>query len=187
MSWIHKEAVAAMPTTVLPLLVPICHRGHHLSLVRNWMKVTEEAHVRVPVVCQMVWLVGIDHNPCPEFKKRWLLQCPPLFCSWLFLFDPDAILCHWWEMESKWLRKHMYGYQQCDKKCSWSLFIIIHVLSSSQRGSCCNAHHCFAVVHSYLSQRQSFATGEESSQSDQRSTCMGTSSVSNSVDGLYWS
>jgi hypothetical protein len=38
-----------------------------------------------------------------------LLQCPPLFCCCLFLFDPDAIICHWWEIESKWLKKHMYG------------------------------------------------------------------------------
>jgi hypothetical protein len=49
-----KMAVAAMPITVLVLLVPICHSGHHLSPVRNQIKVTEEADAWVTAVCQRV-------------------------------------------------------------------------------------------------------------------------------------
>jgi hypothetical protein len=46
----------------------------------------------------------------------------------------------------------------------------------------------FAVAPSLLTLRPPFVTGEELSQSDWRSTCMGTSSVSNGVvAGYYWS
>jgi hypothetical protein len=45
MSWIHILAVAALSTTVLLLPVPIWLRGHHLPLVRNWVKMIVEAHV----------------------------------------------------------------------------------------------------------------------------------------------
>jgi hypothetical protein len=178
-----------------------------------------------------------------------LLQCPPLFCCSSFLFDPQAIICHWWWMESKWLKKHIYECQLIFKWCSWSILIMIHVLNLvicdccnalncfavpcshlTQRPSfatgdlwsqtdwrstcmsanlslngiaglhffiihvlnleicgCCNGHHCFAVPCSYSTHRPLFATGNESSQSDLKSTCMGTSSVSNSGTGLYWS
>jgi hypothetical protein len=112
-SWTHKDVVAAINTTVLLFLVPIWHRGLHLPLVKDWVKVTEEAHVWVP--------------------------------------------------------------QQCVKWCSWSIsLIIIHVLNSQICG-CCNAHHCVALPFSCLSQRPSFATGDEWSQNDWKSTtCMGT-------------
>jgi hypothetical protein len=96
---------------------PFWTRGHHLSLERNKIKVTKEAHVFLPAVCWMVQLVSIDYNPCPVFTKRWLLQCLPLFCSCLFLFDTEAIISHLWGIKSKWLKKHMYGYQQFVK---WS-------------------------------------------------------------------
>jgi hypothetical protein len=165
MSWIHKYAVAAMPTTVLMFLVPVWPRGYHLPLVRNWVKVTEKAHVWVPTYFEMVQLVFIDHNPCPEFTIWWLLQYPPLFCCCLFLFDAEAIICHWWGMEPKRLEKHhIYG-MKFFPSCSWSILIIIHVLNSQICG-CCNVHHCFDVPCSCLTQRLSFATGEELSQSD---------------------
>jgi hypothetical protein len=46
MPLIHKMVIAAMPTTVLLFLVPsILPIGRHLPLVRNQVKVTEEAHV----------------------------------------------------------------------------------------------------------------------------------------------
>jgi hypothetical protein len=45
MPLIHKKAIAAIPTTVLLFLVPILPIGRHLPLVRNQVKVTEEAHV----------------------------------------------------------------------------------------------------------------------------------------------
>jgi hypothetical protein len=55
MGCIHKYAVAAMPIIMLLLHVHVCHtRGHHLSLVMNGVKVTEEAYVWVLAVCQMV-------------------------------------------------------------------------------------------------------------------------------------
>jgi hypothetical protein len=72
---------------------------------------------------------------------------------------PTGIICHWWGIKSKWLKKHMYGYKQCVQWCSWSILMIIHVLNS-QICCCCNAHHCFHVACSYLTQRPSFATGD---------------------------
>jgi hypothetical protein len=41
------------------------------------------------------------------------MQCPQLFCCCIFIFDTSDIICHWWWMESKWLKKDRYGYQQC--------------------------------------------------------------------------
>jgi hypothetical protein len=72
----HKDAVAAMPIIILLLHVHICRRGHHLSLGMYGVKVTEEAHVWVPAVCQMVRQVYIVHSACPVVTKRPLLQCP---------------------------------------------------------------------------------------------------------------
>jgi hypothetical protein len=106
---IHNLAVAGMPTTVLLFIISISSpKGDHLPLVRNRVKVTEEAH-------------------------GWM----PNYLKW----------------------------------CSWSILIIIHVLNTQICG-CCNTHHCFAVHHFYVTHRSSFATGEESSQKDQRSTWM---------------
>jgi hypothetical protein len=106
---------------------------------------------------------------------RWL-QCPPLFCCCLFQFDPEAIICHWWLMETKWLKKHMYECQLIFKWCSWSILIISHVLNSKICG-CCNAHHCSAVPPFYLTHRPSFVAGEEWSQSDWRSTTLICTSI----------
>jgi hypothetical protein len=107
-----------------------------------------------------------------------LLQCPPLFCCCLFVFDPEAIICHLWGIESKWPKKHMYECQLIFKQCSSSMILIIIHVMNSQICGCCNVHHCFAVSCSYLTHRPSFATGEESRQNDWRSTtCMGTSIV----------
>jgi hypothetical protein len=58
---------------------------------------------------------------------------------------------------------------------------------NSQICACWNANHCFAFPCSFLTHRPSFATGEEWSQRDQRSTCVGTWSVSNGEAGLHWS
>jgi hypothetical protein len=99
-----------------------------------------------------------------------------------YLYNGQTIL----RSKDNWImKKRMYDYQLF-KWCSWSILIIIHVLNT-QFGGCCNGRHCFAVSCFYLINRPSFATGEELSQSDQSSTCMGTSSVSNGVAGLYWS
>jgi hypothetical protein len=38
---IHKEAVAAMCSSLLLLLVPICPEGHHSSLKMHGVKMTE--------------------------------------------------------------------------------------------------------------------------------------------------
>jgi hypothetical protein len=148
-----------MSTTVLLFRVPIWPTDHHLPLVRNHVKVTKEAHVWVKEVCPLVKLVYIDHNPCLEFTNMRLLQCPPLFCCCLFQFDPEAIICHWWLMESVWLKKYMYECHLIFKWSSWSIFIIIHILNS-QICACCSAHHCFAVACSNLTQRPSFATSD---------------------------
>jgi hypothetical protein len=93
---------------------------------------------------------------------------------------------HWWEMELKWPKKHMYGYKQCAQWCSWSILIIIHVLNS-QICSCCNGNHCFAVAFSYLTQRPLFANDDQWSQSDWRRTCMSANLFLNNVADLYWS
>jgi hypothetical protein len=121
MSRIHNLAVAAMPTTVLLFPVPIWPRGHHLPLVRNWVKVTAEAHVWVPT-----------------------------YFKW----------------------------------CIWSILIIIHVLNS-QFGGCCNAHHCFAVSCSYLTQRPIICHCWGIKSKYCRSTCMSTHLFLNGVAGLY--
>jgi hypothetical protein len=145
MCCIQKEAVAVMPTTVFLLLAPSGHWGHHLSLMMYGVKMSEEAHVWLPAVCQMVEQVYIDHNPCAVFKKRLTLWCPSLFSCCLFLVDTEAIICHWWYMESKWVKKPMYGYQQYVKWSNRSILIIIHVLSS-KKGSRCDAHHWFFLL-----------------------------------------
>jgi hypothetical protein len=49
------------------------HKGHHLSLMVYGVKMSEEAHVWLPAVCQMVKQVYIDHTLCTVFKKRQLL------------------------------------------------------------------------------------------------------------------
>jgi hypothetical protein len=55
MSCIQKKAIDTMPTFILLLHVHICDRGNHfLSLVMNGVKVTEEGHLWLPAVCQMV-------------------------------------------------------------------------------------------------------------------------------------
>jgi hypothetical protein len=129
MSCIQKETVAAMPRIILLLHVHIWWKGYHLSLVMNGVKVTEDGQVWVPAVCQVVYQVYVGHNPCPEFTNWQLMQCPPLCCCCLFLFNPEANICHWWWTESEWLKKHMYWYQQCVKWCtSWFVLIIIHAL-----------------------------------------------------------
>jgi hypothetical protein len=124
----------------------------------------------------MVHRVCIDHNQSSEFTIWRLLLCPPLLCSFGFLFDPEATICHWWGIKSKWLKNHMHECQLIFKWCIWSVLIIIHVLTS-QVGGYCYAYHCFPVACSYLTQRPTFATGEESSQSDWQRTGMGTSSA----------
>jgi hypothetical protein len=58
------------------LLHVIFHRGHHLSLVMNGVKVTEEAHVWVPAMSLMVKQVYIDDTAWDVFTVRQLLQCP---------------------------------------------------------------------------------------------------------------
>jgi hypothetical protein len=67
---------------------------------------------------------------------------------------------------------------------SWYVWIIFHVLNSG-KGSCCNAHHCFAAACSYLTLGPSFDTSDELSQTDWRSTQMGTCSVSNGIACMY--
>jgi hypothetical protein len=49
------------------------------------VKMSEEAHVLLQAVWQIVKQVYIDHSPYVVLKKRWFLQCPPLFSCCLFL------------------------------------------------------------------------------------------------------
>jgi hypothetical protein len=84
-----------MYTTVLLVLDLILPRGHHMPQVMNVAKMTGEAHVWVPTSPQMMHLVYIDHNTCPEFIIWQLLQCQSLFSCFFFLFAPQAITCHW--------------------------------------------------------------------------------------------
>jgi hypothetical protein len=44
LSGLQKDADASMPSFILLLLVCICCRGHNLTLVINWVKVTEETY-----------------------------------------------------------------------------------------------------------------------------------------------
>jgi hypothetical protein len=124
MSWVCNYAVAVMPTTILLFHVPIWPtRGHHLLLVRNQVKKTEEPHAWVSTYFKIVKLVCIDYNPCPAFTNWRLLQCLPLFSLCLFLFDPEAIICHWWGIKSKWPKKPLYEYQCILNWCCWSILI----------------------------------------------------------------
>jgi hypothetical protein len=100
------------------------------ALMMYVVKISEGAHVWLPAVCQMVKQVYIDHNSCAVFKKSLTRWCPPLFSCSLFLVDTEAILCHWWYMESKWVKKPIYGYQEYSKWSNRSILIILHVLNS---------------------------------------------------------
>jgi hypothetical protein len=75
MECLHKYAVAVMPIIILLLHVNLCHIGHHLSLVMNGVKVTEEAHVWVLAVCHMVEQVYIYDIAWDVFTNRHLLHC----------------------------------------------------------------------------------------------------------------
>jgi hypothetical protein len=66
MCYIQKEAVTVMPTTVSCGLL-------FLSLVIYGVKMSQEAHLGLPAVWQMIKQVYIDHTPCPEFIKRQLV------------------------------------------------------------------------------------------------------------------
>jgi hypothetical protein len=92
MPCIPKDANAVMSTIILLFLHDsICGSGHHLSMVMNAVKVTEEGQVWVPAMCQLINLVYyIDHSLCPVFRKRPLLYCPELFCCCTFIFCGSA-------------------------------------------------------------------------------------------------
>jgi hypothetical protein len=93
---IQKETVAVMPRAKLLLHVHFCCVGHYLSaLVMNGVKGTEEGHVWVPIVCQIVKLIYVDDNLCPVLRKRLLLQCPEPCWDCMFIFVAEAIICHW--------------------------------------------------------------------------------------------
>jgi hypothetical protein len=59
----------------------------------------------------------------------------------------------------------MDWYLQCVKWYGWYVWLIIYVFNS-EKGGCWNAHRHFAAAGSFLSQRPSFATSEELSQTD---------------------
>jgi lysylphosphatidylglycerol synthetase-like protein (DUF2156 family) len=161
-----------MPTTVLLLLLPISPIGRHLPLVRNWVKMIEEAHVWVPTLFKncgagLYWSLSMSwiHNLAVAAMSTTVLlfHVPiwprghhlPLVRNRVKVTEEAHV---WVPTYFKW--------------CSGSILIIMHVLNS-QFGGCCNVHHCF-VLCSYLTKRPPFATGEESSQSDWRSTCVST-------------
>jgi hypothetical protein len=69
----------------------------------------------------------------------------------------EAIICHWWCMETKWVKDPIYGNQQYVKWLNRSILIIIHVLYSKS-GWYCDSCHLFLVPcpswhwgHQYLS------------------------------------
>jgi hypothetical protein len=80
------------------------------------VKMTEEAHVWASAGSQMINQVYIDDTAWDVFTKGQFLSFKPLFGGCLFLFDTEALICHWWCMASKQLKKQMYGYQQCLKR-----------------------------------------------------------------------
>jgi hypothetical protein len=93
MCCLQNEAHAVMATTIFLLHAHSGHWGHHLSLMMYGVKISEDTHVWLPAVCQMVKQVYIDHNPCAVFKKRLTLWCPPLFSCCLFLVAMVRPLC----------------------------------------------------------------------------------------------
>jgi hypothetical protein len=87
---------------------------------------------------------------------------------------------------TKWLKKGRYGYQQNVRWYSWSIFIMIHALSS-EIGHYCNAHDYVADTCSYLSQRPSFVSFDECSRGYYWSSIcvvMGTGKVAKGIAGL---
>jgi hypothetical protein len=111
---------------------------------------------------------------------------PIIFCYCIFILVTMDIIFHWWQIESKGLKKHMYGYQQCYKNGKAGFMSMILHGMYLQIGSCCNAHNHFAVACSYLSQRPSFVTSYKQSKRDWRSICMGTcNKMSNGKTRLY--
>jgi hypothetical protein len=91
MGCIHKDAVAAMHTTVLLLPVPICQRGCYLSLVIYRAKMSEPSHVWLSAMWKMKKQVHINHFVGAVLTKRRLLWCAPLFCCCLFPFIKKAL------------------------------------------------------------------------------------------------
>jgi hypothetical protein len=56
------------------------------SIIVCVIKMREKAYEWLPaVLCKMVKQVYIDDTPCAPFTERWVLQCPPLSSSCLFL------------------------------------------------------------------------------------------------------
>jgi hypothetical protein len=91
----------------------------------------------------------------------WSYMCciQTIFCHCLFIFDTEASY-HMSPVinQVKWLKKHIYGYQQFVK---WVLLVYNdHTLCPVfRKGHCCNAQNYFAIACSYLSQWPSFVTG----------------------------
>jgi hypothetical protein len=174
-----------MCTTVLLLLVSICHYGHHLSLVMNRVKVTKEEHVWVlPAMCStMVTLVYFNHTLCPIYTNMPLLQCAPLLfcCMFIFVTGPSFVIGDEWN-QGDWRSTYMgtSSVPNGNTGLYWS-----YSMSCIHKQAI--AAMCTIVFLSYLSHRPSFVAGYDWSQSEGRKTCMGTSSVSNGNTGLYWS
>jgi hypothetical protein len=73
--------------------------------------------------------------------KEAIAAMPTIICCCMFIiFDTEAIIYKQWWMESKWLKKQMYEYQQSVKGYNWCILIILYILYSEQRGHCSNAH-----------------------------------------------
>jgi hypothetical protein len=77
-----------MSTIMLLLHVHIWNQesNHLLSHVMNWAKMPEEGHVWVQLMYRLVKLVYIDYKQSPVFRKRPFIQCPQLFCYYMFIF-----------------------------------------------------------------------------------------------------
>jgi hypothetical protein len=55
--------------------------------------------------------VYINEIEWEVFTKRQLLPIKLLFGGCLLPFITEALIYHWWYMESRQLKKHMYGYK----------------------------------------------------------------------------
>jgi hypothetical protein len=142
--------------------VPICHGGHHLSLVRNW--------INKCCICSIFIILHVLSS------KRG--GC----CNGSLLFlDTEAVISYWCEELNQidWRSKCTMGTSSAVSYGVADLYLskYSHVLNS-QSSSCWNAHHYFAFIHSYLPQRPSaFVTGEELNQNGWRSTSMDVPAV----------
>jgi hypothetical protein len=116
------------------------------------------------------------------------MWCPQLFCCCMFIFVAEAISCHWLWMESKWLKKDIYGYKQCVKWHSGAIWIT-YKISCLEKKTVNAMPTIILLLHVRIwHQGHHLSLVKNGGKKEWRRTCTDTSCVSNNiVAGLYGS